>query len=376
MNSASAILTNNNDRYFVPFKPEGSKSMHFKLSFEPGSFESALKEYNEWQENLIKNDWSNWFGGNRNSIKDGNDDNDSNKMKMDHVVKELDVKKVYYPTEFDEFMAKRKKARLSQQGGGGGKENMSIISTQKQAMKDTPTTASSTNILTPQSWQEIISIRNENGVFANRQLPKNIPIGFYFGVPLSEDEFDSMKSSITKSNHYSFMYRKTIIDPTDKNGELYNQIICPFHYIKETTSKEKANVVFYEGEIVNQIICWTKKEILPGEELFYYCPNITSNALPLPSVTLTATAQQTTSPMMMITPSFIVQPQPHYPIASAQVQVQPQHVLPPPPLPQPSTAATATAMMNGNKNSTSDTHSEYWQKKPSISLMLNTTIPI
>jgi hypothetical protein len=378
MNSASAILTNNSDRYFIPFKPDGSKSMHFRLSFEPGSFESALKEYNEWQENLIANDWPNCFGG---GVSNGN-----SKIMTENMVKELEVKQqrvlITYPTEFDEFIANRKRARLlleqqqkqhrqqeqseqpeqPEQQQQNGKENITLAAAASTKIQLPPPT-------TPQLWQEIISIRNEKGVFANRNLPKNIPIGFYFGVPLSEEEFESMKDGIGKALNYSFMYKKTIIDPTDKNGELYNQIICPFHYIRETTAKDEANVVFYEGEIVNQIICWTKKDILPGEELLSYCPNINSNEVvaPVKTATITTDVATTAATNNMTAPptAFIVQP----PLPQQYPNYQQQQ----PSIIAPAPAPVSTSTTNGNS---SNTNSEYWQKKPSISSMLNTTIPI
>lgn len=293
MNSASAILTNNSDRYFIPFKPEGSKSMHFRLSFEPGNFESALKEYNEWQRKLVEYDWPMCFGV----------------VMTDNTVKELEIsnKKKAYLTEFDEFIAKRKKARLEQK------------ETQPQIIG-----------YTPKSWQEIISLRKSHqhqyGLFANRNLPKNMPLGFYFGVPMTEDEFDSMKDGIGQANKYSYMYkRKTVIDPTDKYGNLYTfqgNPLCPFHYIKGTPIFEKANVSFHEGNELNQIICWTKKEIPAGDELFIYSPD----EIP-----------------------------------------QNSNILRPVPILPSQTRNTITS--NSTANNTN------WQKKPSISSMLNTTIP-
>ncbi|KAI8061360.1 hypothetical protein BDF21DRAFT_497279 [Thamnidium elegans] len=309
MNSASAILTNNNDRYFIPFKPDGSKSMHFRLSFEPGNFGGAFKEYNEWQEKLVRNDWPFCFGG----------------EKQESIVQDLEVLQEY-PTEFDEFIAKRKRARF---------EKVNTKSESKLILQDTD--------LIPKKWQDIVLLKkstvsvNDNycyynnnnyyGLFANRNLPNNTPLGFYFGVPMTEDEFDSMKDGIGQASDYSYMYRKTVIDPTDENGRVYyynGGPLCPFHYIKETSILEKVNVVFYEGDHINQIVCWTKKDILPGEELFSYYQN---NAKPSPP----------TAPS----------PVPH---------------LPP--------------MQSHPNQTTTSSNDEYWQKEPTISSMLNTTIPI
>ncbi|KAI7871564.1 hypothetical protein BDF14DRAFT_1762343 [Spinellus fusiger] len=62
MNSASAILTYNSDRYFVPFKPDGSRSTHFRLAYEPGNFAKAVQEYRRWEKKLAEHDWPYCFG--------------------------------------------------------------------------------------------------------------------------------------------------------------------------------------------------------------------------------------------------------------------------------------------------------------------------
>lgn len=312
MNSASAILTNNSDRYFIPFKPDGSKSMHFRLSFEPGNFEGAFKEYAQWQDNLVQNDWPYCFGA----------------KTQESIIQELQVLQEY-PTEFDEFIAKRKRAR--HEAAESTIESKLII----REKVDT------TDI--PKRWEDILSLKkstvsaNDNysyynnnnyyGLFASRQLPKDTPLGFYFGVPMTEDEFDSMKDGIGQASDYSYMYRKTVIDPTDENGRLYyfnGGPLCPFHYIKETSIPEKVNVVFYEGNHINQIICWTKKDISQGDELFSFYQN--DNCV-----------------------SSLV-----------------SHL---PPIESHQKSTTTTT-------STSTSNDEYWKKEPSISSMLNATIPI
>ncbi|KAI7887754.1 uncharacterized protein EV154DRAFT_426860 [Mucor mucedo] len=344
MNSASAILTNNSDRYFIPFKPDGSKSMHFRLSFEPGSFESAFKEYNEWQANLVQHDWPYCFGSQK-------------KPKLDFV-KELEIMQTY-PTEFDEFLANRKRQRNLTKS-----ESMVVKKTKKEEHKDEQGT--------PRQWQDIIALKkstasaNDNyhyynnnnyyGLFASRPLPHNIPLGYYFGVPMTEDEFDSMKDGIGQASEYSYMYQKTVIDPTDKNGRIYyhdGAPLCPFHYIKETTIREKVNVAFYEGEIKNQIVCWTKKDISPGDELFAFYHN--HDLIPSPPHT-------SSSHMPDHSPEPICQTPTDTP-ATAAAAVSP--LLSPP-------LTHLPPMLSRHQ----DANNEYWQKKPSISSMLNTTIPI
>jgi hypothetical protein len=272
MNSASAILTNNSDRYFVPFKPDGSRSMHFKLSFEPGNFSNAFKEYKEWQESLATYDWPSCFPTDKPTKK-------HSIMAIENLVEDLQVttEETHYPTEFDEFMAKRRKERESQQ--------KPRISNQEQHA-DTPTT-----------WQDILHYNVAKGTLeAKRAIPKYTPLGFYFGVPLTEDEFDSMKDGLGKAADHAIMYRKTVIDPTDEQGQLYSRDeVCPFYCVKETTIRTRANVIFYEGDIVNQIICYSKKDIKPNDELVVYCPNPPASISPLFPLTNTHYSSNTAS---------------------------------------------------------------------------------
>lgn len=248
MNSASAILTNNSDRYFVPFKPDGSRSMHFKLSFEPGNFANAFKEYKEWQEKLITYDWPSCFSKTMEKKK-------HNIMAIENLVEDLQVvtEEAFYPTEFDEFMAKRKQ--------------------QRQSWQNRYNTEKCCNL--PKSWQDVLYYNvSKQTLEAKRSIPKYTPLGFYFGVPLSEDEFDSMKDGLGKAADYAVMYKKTVIDPTDEHGQLYShKDVCPFYCVGETSMRHKANVRFYEGHIVNQVICYAKRDIKPNEVLVSYCPN-------------------------------------------------------------------------------------------------------
>ncbi|KAI8048081.1 hypothetical protein BDF22DRAFT_747043 [Syncephalis plumigaleata] len=114
------------------------------------------------------------------------------------------------------------------------------------------------------------------GLFAARHLPPWTPIGFYFGVPMTEDEFDMMKDGVGLSSHYSIMYRRTVLDATDDQGQPWTDadalanggMYCPFHFMNEDVMR--GNVAFLEGSEVNQVICMTTKPILKDEELFAY----------------------------------------------------------------------------------------------------------
>ncbi|KAJ2183547.1 hypothetical protein EV181_004832 [Coemansia sp. RSA 532] len=135
----------------------------------------------------------------------------------------------------------------------------------------------------PKSWHDVVEVREStipnagNGLFAKRDLPAGIPLGFYFGVPMTEDEFDSLKESVGLASHYSIMYRKTVLDATDDAGMPYTDpdgpLYCPFHFMNEARvdnagSAARFNITFLEGVKVNQIICLTARAIEKGEELF------------------------------------------------------------------------------------------------------------
>ncbi|KAJ1917738.1 hypothetical protein H4219_003050 [Mycoemilia scoparia] len=132
----------------------------------------------------------------------------------------------------------------------------------------------------PKSWQDVVRVGPStipaagNGLFAIRDLPAHCPLGFYFGVPMTEDEFDSLKDNSGVASHYSIMYRKTVLDACDENGQPYTdpngRLYCPFHFMNEDRTGKSQNMTFLEGTKVNQIICSTTRKIKAGEELFVF----------------------------------------------------------------------------------------------------------
>ena len=111
-----------------------------------------------------------------------------------------------------------------------------------------------------------------NGLFSKIFIPKKTPIGFYFGVPMTEDEYDMNKDHVGLSSSYSIMYRKTVLDATDKDGQPFTGkdggFYCPFHFMNEDV--KRGNVAFVEGRVINQVICVAFKNVNPGDELFVY----------------------------------------------------------------------------------------------------------
>ncbi|KAJ2546128.1 hypothetical protein EV175_005714, partial [Coemansia sp. RSA 1933] len=203
-NSASALLTNNGDGHFTQFRPPGARCYHFKLAYNPGDFESALAAYNEWMTVLVEKDWPLCFG----TPEPGTAENEENPvLNYDNV---------------------------------------------------------------PTTWRDIVEVKSStilnagDGLFAVRNLPAGVPLGFYFGVPMTEDEFDSLKEKTGLASHYSIMYRRTVLDATDDNGlpftDPLGRLYCPFHFMNEARpeqqqqqdGQQKANIVFLEGVKVNQ----------------------------------------------------------------------------------------------------------------------------
>ncbi|OMH83152.1 hypothetical protein AX774_g3348 [Zancudomyces culisetae] len=132
----------------------------------------------------------------------------------------------------------------------------------------------------PSCWQDIVRVSASNipnagnGLFAVRDLPAGVPLGFYFGVPMDENEYDLAKDHIGLASSYSIMYRKTVLDATDDNGLPFTDpngpLFCPYHFMNEGGNISDCNISFLEGMVVNQIICFTTRLIKAGEELLVY----------------------------------------------------------------------------------------------------------
>ncbi|KAI9303914.1 hypothetical protein BJ944DRAFT_241020 [Cunninghamella echinulata] len=432
-NSASAILTNNHGKHFQAFRPDGSRSMHFRLTFKPANFMKASKLYREWLEILYKHDWPLCFGKPQKDTNENNDSkslnspptphpttttvaqsspsssspneknntslttkaslplipsiNEKNTKSTDTIIPscgstsstaiddisllptppisnspsfdqdfsdnknqakivpeegedqdEDNVSFRSHPTEFDYFMALRQQERerltmnsadeynkenqivdqsmlpspthhypfnngynihdefnqnkknveevkdndLQQQQQLNG-SNISICDTISwKIVGDSYYLKSSDTPIIPTSWRDIVRVEHKYTtkgdtyytVYANRRLPCNIPIGFYFGVPVSEEEFDLFKEDNGQALSTSVMYGKTILDPTDDYGQLFTdpnqeqtKVYCPFNFIREADTPEHSNISLLKGRIQNQVICWTQREIAKDEEL-------------------------------------------------------------------------------------------------------------
>ncbi|KAI7855117.1 hypothetical protein BDC45DRAFT_506589 [Circinella umbellata] len=361
MNSASASLTTNTDRYFIPFRPDGSRSMHFKLAYEPGNFKIAVQEYTKWEKKLAEHDWPFCFGIPKNpSLLSTN----ANGKEKEQQQQQQRYKKPALPqlTEFDEFMMSRngkngchvpqsyydnddnnnntkddhsdKNNNVITTTGGTTHSDINIgygngnvigndlkMDVDKTNGEDGSNTAAikAVNELeqqeetklddldlsdVPKTWRDILYVGDSSiqgagqGLFAKRKLPYNSPLGFYFGVPMTEDEYDSLKDGVGRASEYSIMYRRTVLDATDEHGQPFidpeGEMFCPFHFMNET-NEQQANILFIEGAVVNQVICWTKRDIEPGEELFvWYGRDVDRHWTP------TTTA---TSPSSLLSPS-------------------------------------------------------------------------
>ncbi|ORY95353.1 hypothetical protein BCR43DRAFT_492848 [Syncephalastrum racemosum] len=349
-NSASASLTTNTDRYFIPFKPEGSRSTHFKLAYEPGDFKKAVEEYRKWEKKLAEHDWPFCFGVPKEgmhmepgvgaelkeelkadpdrNIMDGKpltkaepsepslggvrDEDDASHEKNQDMTKlaqdegektpkldenGINLKDNERTEESTESAAAYPVAIKQEPLADGEEEDGKMLETHTVEIKQEPSEegehedgktleqrkeeelAKLDLSDVPTRWQDIVRVAPSTipgagqGLFATRKLPYNIPLGFYFGVPMTEDEFDSLKNDVGRASEYSIMYRRTVLDATDDNGQPFGdpdgEMYCPFHYMNETT-EQQANILFVEGVVVNQVICWTKRDIEPGEELFVY----------------------------------------------------------------------------------------------------------
>ncbi|KAJ2714734.1 hypothetical protein H4R19_001571 [Coemansia spiralis] len=254
MNSASALLTNNGDRHFVQFRPPGAKCYHFRLAYNPGDFASALAAYNDWIDVLVSKDWPICFGP------------EPDPAAPDPAAMTPATDPAAMTPATDAAAAQDPNAPLPEPPRSNDTVQMSGLD--------------AVNI--PKSWSDIVEVRAStipnagNGLFAVRDLPAGIPLGFYFGVPMTEDEFDSLKETVGMASHYSIMYRKTVLDATDEHGMPYTDpagpLYCPFHFMNEARAADgggdRCNITFLEGIKVNQVICMTARPIPKGAELF------------------------------------------------------------------------------------------------------------
>ncbi|ORE08376.1 hypothetical protein BCV72DRAFT_271885 [Rhizopus microsporus var. microsporus] len=279
-NSASASLTVNSDRYFIPFKPEGSKSTWFKLAYEPGDEGKAVQEYQKWMKKLIEHDWPYCFGIPK-VIKEVPEDCQTppvtdTEMKRESIPSEPEAVTMLTPIS---DVTEPFKSETDNEEKRKSRKSPSLKTKVVHPPMPTYTLDELDLSDIPGSWKDIVYVAPSRipgaglGLFAKRKLPYNAPIGFYFGVPMTEDEFDSLKDRVGRSSEYSIMYRRTVLDATDESGQPVtdpeNPRYCPFHFMNESDEKG-ANILFVEGVVVNQVICWTKRDIQPDEELFVW----------------------------------------------------------------------------------------------------------
>ncbi|KAF9901522.1 hypothetical protein EC991_006059 [Linnemannia zychae] len=374
MNSASACLTNNGDKYFIPFKPEGSRSTHFRLAYQPGDFNTAVKEYDSWMEKLIKHDWPLCFGvpkdgavpidilelqerarlvaqeqSTASAVETADQAASTTEAVLERLV-QVDIPSVDgtstgsrkrspepLPQDLaeDSRNAKKIKSELdsdvvpdtameSAVHRADQDQDSKVVdkldqlelratpslpstpaSTTGQDSETTPSTPTAIVTKTapsggqsskadsqrvdeyrledldlssvPTSLNDVVRVdvstipNSGNGLFAKIDLPASTPLGFYFGVPMTENEFDSLKDGVGVASHYSIMYRRTVLDATDEKGMPYSdpngRLYCPFHFMNEDPN---GNISFITGSVVNQVICTTNRDVKAGEELFVF----------------------------------------------------------------------------------------------------------
>lgn len=290
--------------------------MRFKLAYETGNFDSALAHYNNWMTKLIDHDWPLYFGvpmrkrkdgaingdqgearynaqpTNTNSRKrelaeeeddDNDDDNENKNVELDRTLTLAASGLAYGPS------IKKIILRIKFAGIEIGCHEVEL----RRPTHPFPLSASTATTImnvpnetrledldttdVPRSLHDIVAVQPStipnagNGLFARRDLPARIPLGFFFGVPMTEDEFDSLKEHVGVASQYRIMYQNTVLDGTDDRGNPYRDpsgpIWCPFHFINESSAL-MLNVELVEGAVANQVIVFTTREIRENEELF------------------------------------------------------------------------------------------------------------
>ncbi|CAG8676908.1 19443_t:CDS:2 [Dentiscutata erythropus] len=318
-NSASSCLTTNADKYFIQFKKDRSQTSYYKLAFIPEDIDDAIRHYNDWMKKLIEHDWPLCFGRvkkNKQAVMLSVGASNPQHLRCRRCAPDTscDVKLpscskckskgflCIYPLR-PGVHKERERPRATVKSTSSNSQNIenstngtkhkkkSASNSKKRQQNDDYSSGNescalvSTDILlngldlscVPKNLNDVVEIRPStipnagNGLFAKRNLPMATPLGFYFGVPTMEDEFDQNKDKVGRASHYSMRYKHTILDATDDKGEPFTdpngKIHCPFHFMNEDPF---GNMVFLEGSEVNQVICWTKRDIKKGEELFVY----------------------------------------------------------------------------------------------------------
>nr|CAG8434516.1 6217_t:CDS:2 [Entrophospora candida] len=330
-NSASACLTYVAEKYFIPFKKDPGSKSHYKLSFTPNDFDEFYGYYDSWTKKLIEHDWPLLFG----KLKDNVSSDKKIFMLSVGVDTNVDmtcvrcIEKKHCDSKFPSCsrckengilciytLTKRTKTFKGKSKTFITESNLSPVTAKKHAHNncsklknkdnndhildksscettDSNASSAQSELITyiqteeihewfdyssvPKSIDELVEVKPStipnagNGLFAKRDIPNATPLGFYFGVPMLEEEFELHKDNIGMAADYSMRYKHTILDATDKDGMPYTDqkgnVYCPFHFMNEDPS---GNMIFLEGHEINQVICWTNRDIKAGEELFVY----------------------------------------------------------------------------------------------------------
>ncbi|KAJ1554005.1 hypothetical protein HK096_005388 [Nowakowskiella sp. JEL0078] len=338
-NTASAILTENRDQLFLGHKPKHKgEKWKFSLSYEPGNFDNAKRNYDIWMETLANLYWPKKFSGIRRVI--AKYDVPAYSKFTSHLnslsslfSSELSVTSDHFKSKFpDSANSLIIPGEVSNQMDGEVNyckyeklENEHSIMEYSSQLKEgeniekirlrfivrdsianhisegeithtelnqgdldailRPPVVKEYEVIfacenkiddVPRSWRDLVDVRESKivnagrGLFAKRKIPKYTVIGYYFGVPMTEDEFDAIKDHVGMASHYSHRFRNTVLDATDNEGNPFLEnhpsgLYCPFHFMND--SGISINVMFLEGHLVNQIECVTSRDVEEGEEL-------------------------------------------------------------------------------------------------------------
>ncbi|KAI9230270.1 MAG: hypothetical protein DHS80DRAFT_731, partial [Piptocephalis tieghemiana] len=290
--SASAVLSTNKDRLFIPSRK--GRKIYYQLAWKPRDIPSAVAAYNSWMTDLVSHDWPLCFGVPKEHAK-----------RADAVIPTSGFNEVNLPTrtkspsfESTEPIPAQLVPSPSQQPARNKEKSISPSPLTKPEAQSTTPSPSASSLeetlevygtplpldqldlrLVPKGWEDIVRVGISTipgagrGLFAVRNLPAWTVLGFYFGVPDFEDDFDRDKDGVGIASSYSIRYRHTVLDATDALGQPFDQpgispVYCPWHFMNEDTNR--GNVLFVEGARVNMVICMSTRRIGAGEELFVY----------------------------------------------------------------------------------------------------------
>ncbi len=271
------MLTENRDKYFVSHKPPGAPATIFSLAYKPLDFDEAKQRYDEWTQVLVEKDYPIFFSGIKLydepevPVQPAKPVAGRRKAPSRRGYESLGVSPLLSHPELPAPVLEGSPKppvdacnRLAHSDSlptlcldlGKWLDN-DIMSHAELLRHDDPcfpvdlcresvdllkdgrphSMDNNQSLDIPKSLDDVVEVRESSipnagrGVFAKRRIPKHTIVGFYFGVPLTEDEFDCVKEKIGQASQYAVRFRSRLerIIVAKANGSGFDPDSIPVH---------------------------------------------------------------------------------------------------------------------------------------------------